>query len=202
MEHAHQPFEIPYSSSSSSPPSRSAPPPPDIGKAPSPVVGKPPTRLHHHPRVPESLGRETPHPPAGNHSPVVQKVARYRRERSPKERERSDHAWAVRLSLASSFRTALTCGLRRGRATLPRPQIRILPHVFLILFISAFQPFRFSAFTSRLPLNLPNGIRAGNHSSLVKFKIFSQGSSPPLLRHRTQPPRRNPPPAFRSRFAD
>jgi len=39
------------------------------------------------------------------------------------------------------------------------------------------QHFRFSDF-QLLPHALPNGSREGNHSSVVKFTIFSQGSSP------------------------
>jgi hypothetical protein len=46
-----------------------------------------------------------------------QKVGRYRRERLPKERERSAQAWSVRLPLASSLLPALAGGLRRGRPT-------------------------------------------------------------------------------------
>ena len=127
--------------------------PPAVGKARSPVVGKPPARGRHCPRVPESPSREMLRPPARPHSPVVREVARYRRERTPKERERSAQAGPVRLSLASSFRPALTCGLRRGRATCP-------------LFSSPFQRFRFSAFSSRLPLNQYCELKAdpaGNH---------------------------------------
>jgi hypothetical protein len=46
--------------------------------------------------------------------------------------------------------------------------------------LPALSPLPISAFTSRLPLNLPYGSREGNHSSRVKFTIFSQGSSPRL----------------------
>jgi len=45
------------------------------------------------------------------------KVARYRRERTPKGCERPAQAQSASRSLASSFRHPLTCGLRRGRAT-------------------------------------------------------------------------------------
>jgi hypothetical protein len=46
-------------------------------------------------------------------------MARYRRERTPKERERPVQAQAPRRGLASGFLPALSCGLRRGRATTP-----------------------------------------------------------------------------------
>jgi len=49
---------------------------------------------------------------------LFHQVGRYRRERLPKERERSAQAWPVRLPLASSFFLALAGGLRRGRPTL------------------------------------------------------------------------------------
>jgi hypothetical protein len=45
------------------------------------------------------------------------KVARYRRERMPMDRERTAQAVTFRLPLASSFLPSLSCGLRRGRAT-------------------------------------------------------------------------------------
>ncbi len=59
-------------------------------------------------------------------------MARYRRERTPKERERSAQVWPVRIPLASTFLPPLTCSLRRGDATLlfktaPRPPVLGLP---------------------------------------------------------------------------
>jgi len=66
------------------------------------------------------------------------KVGRYRRERRPKERERSAQAWTARLSLVSSFRPSLSCGLRRGRPTYP-----LFSSPFQHLSISAFQIFSF-----------------------------------------------------------
>jgi len=47
-----------------------------------------------------------------------------------------------------------------------------------IFSVSAFQNLSFSAFTSRLPLSFQNDSSEGNHSSLGKFSIFIQGSSP------------------------
>jgi len=45
------------------------------------------------------------------------KVARYRRERTLKEREKQAQEKTVRSFPASSFLHTLSCGLRRGRAT-------------------------------------------------------------------------------------
>ena len=50
---------------------------------------------------------------------VIRKVARYHRERTPRERERLVQALTVRRSMASSFLPGLSCGLRRGHTTLP-----------------------------------------------------------------------------------
>jgi hypothetical protein len=104
----------------------------------------------------------------------------------PKERERSAQVWTVRLFLASSFRPALTCGLRRARATCPlfssHLSISASQHLSISasqhLSISASQHFSISAFTSRLPLSFQNDSREGNHSALGKFSIFIEGSSP------------------------
>ena len=49
------------------------------------------------------------------------KVARYRRERAPKERERKAQAQPYRSSLVFSFLPTLSCGLRRSRATFLSP---------------------------------------------------------------------------------
>jgi hypothetical protein len=49
--------------------------------------------------------------------PHSSRVARYRRERTPKGCERTAQAPTSRRSLASSFLRPLSCGLRRGRAT-------------------------------------------------------------------------------------
>jgi hypothetical protein len=49
--------------------------------------------------------------------PHSSKVARYRRERTPKGCERTAQVPTSKPSLASSFLRPLSCGLRRGRAT-------------------------------------------------------------------------------------
>jgi len=51
----------------------------------------------------------------------------------PKDRERSAQAASARLSLASSFLTPLSCGLRRGRATFLPLRGGDLVNAFLIL---------------------------------------------------------------------
>jgi len=123
-------------------------------------------------------------------------VARSRRERTPKERERIAQVETVRLSLASSFLPALTCGLRRGRATCPPllfPFQRLTPfcsvqairlrHFQKIRGSSlCFQHFRFSAFTSRLPLTCQRG-KSPRRRSLPARKTLS--SPPPP--HRSEP---------------
>ena len=147
--------------------------PPAVGKARSPVVGKPPARGRHRPRAPESQSRETPRPPARSHSSVVREVGRYRRERRPKERERSAQVWTVRLSLVSSFLPPLSCGLWRGRLTCP-------------LFSShlRFSESQLFSFYHKFPLakRQPRGkplVRGEIHDLLPRFQDS-------LLRQRTQ----------------
>ncbi len=52
-----------------------------------------------------------------SHGANTSKVARYRRERTPKGCERTVQEQPASRFLASSFLHPLTCGLRRGRAT-------------------------------------------------------------------------------------